>query len=1024
MINYTKSFKSGELSKSLRGRSDLDIYQEGCKDLQNFYVLPQGGVERRAGSKFISFTGAGSSPSGSNPAKLVPFDFSSSTKFMVEIGSGYIKVHNSSPTGAVENTDFYTPTGTVPSYTDNQLSKLQFVRRYDTMIITHPDFTPLKLIRTTIDPTFEVSNIDYFYPPLREQNLTSTTIHTSATTGTGIDIDSSSAIFKSGHVNSRWGINYIRTSSQRSVTDDLVSAGSNTGTAIDVSFSNWSVQTDANFTGTVIIERDLNDGAGFISYVVLGTSSGTDNFSYASTTAEDSNTQIRAKLLTAGGTACNATITNQELYFKGVVEIKTVNAANKSITQNTRSSGVLRLNCTSHGLSAGDKVLLSGVTSADSSVQTALESDLTVSASNLNTNDFQVTLTGTAALTFASDAKVFASSSGTCDVKSILSNSGSGNATTLWQEAAFSDDRGFPASAEFYQNRLFFTGSKTDPATIFASVRFDIYNFLLSETNISDMAIKRIPDTPEEAKFIIGKKDLFMGTEGNTISIKSVNQDESISATNIVTEIQNAYGSSNIQPVIANDSVVFTQKNNLKLRELVYSRDNNVFVANDLNLFSEDITDSQITEMYVQKNPYQIIWCIKTDGTACILTYDRQTKLQGWSRVNTTGSIFSGNVLSNTGEDNIWLCVKRDSKYVIEQLQPRLNLNWYVDSGKELDGGTVKTITASISTDITITAANHGYSNGDIVKIKNSGSKQLAADVFAVSDSATNTFKLKDKTATSYEVYNNTNNIVVSGAVESSTFNGTYELDSTVSTPYWNLKDSATGINISMQEDSPTTHYWVLRNNDGSVEFQLGATQTSQANLLNTQWWAVTYDNSDATKRAFRSATFGLNTGATVEKVYNEITGLNHLEGKTVQVVGDNNFIKEVTVSSNKITTDEYYNSLLAGLQFTSIVRPMPFEPTIRNQQSQGRVKAVGKIIARFLNTKGAKIGEEGNHLTNYPTTKTNDITGQAISLVTDSKRFFTASNWDREKVIEVKQDLPYPMTLISLSSWLQLEGG
>jgi hypothetical protein len=95
----------------------------------------------------------------------------------------------------------------------------------------------------------------------------------------------------------------------------------------------------------------------------------------------------------------------------------------------------------------------------------------------------------------------------------------------------------------------------------------------------------------------------------------------------------------------------------------------------------------------------------------------------------------------------------------------------------------------------------------------------------------------------------------------------------------------------------------------------------------------------------------------------------------------------------------------------------------MKSSQSQGRVKAVTEVIARFLNTKGAKIGEENQQLTNFAVAKTNDLTGQPISLVVGQKKFFIASDWQREKVIEIKQDLPYPMTLLSLTSNLEMEG-
>ena len=46
-INYTTSFNTGELSDNMDARTDLEIYRKGCKLLENFYILPQGGVERR-----------------------------------------------------------------------------------------------------------------------------------------------------------------------------------------------------------------------------------------------------------------------------------------------------------------------------------------------------------------------------------------------------------------------------------------------------------------------------------------------------------------------------------------------------------------------------------------------------------------------------------------------------------------------------------------------------------------------------------------------------------------------------------------------------------------------------------------------------------------------------------------------------------------------------------------------------------------------------------------------------------------
>ena len=763
-ISYIQAFNAGELSRKIDGRSDLEMYKTGCRDLDNFYVLFGGGVERRSGTEFVAKTkGTASSGSsnGDKKVKLIPFDFSADTNYIVEVGVGYIRVYNSDGSQVSDSSI----SGTVP-YSEADLDTIQFIRRFDTLILTHPNHEPLKVVRATIAPTFVISDIEYVYPPLLDQNITATTITPSGTTGS-ITLTASASLFESGHVDSIWAIDQIRTSGQRTVTHSSSATAVTNTSELDVSFSNFSVTTSGTWKGSVVLQRDT--GSGFVDFVVLGNTSGgtSANFSFSSSVAQDGNTQIRVQhdLDTSTGGTIEVTITTDSLAQKGLVKI-------------------------------------TGFTSA-TEVNATVVSDL-----------------------------------------------GSTNATTNWSEAAFSNARKFPVAGEFYQNRLFFTGSEAEPATVFGSVSGDIYNFLTGTT--SDMAIKRTVDTPEEAQYLIAKGDLFMGTDGGTVSINSVDRDALVTASNINTQIQNSYGSANVQAVVANDVVVYVQRNNLKLRELIYSREADVFVGNDLNILSEDITKGTdnlgITEMFVQKNPEQIIWCIKNDGTACILTYDRMQKLMGWANIITTGTIISGATIPASGEDLVYLCVNRGTTdspiYCIEKFANRSNLDFYVDSGVK-----------------------------------------------------------------------------------------------------------ATGSNIT------------------------------------------------------------------------SVSGLNHLEGKTVQVIADGNFHSEQTVSSGAISIDKQSSTIIAGLQYTSTLRPMPLEPSLVGRESQSRVKSSSRIVVRFLNTKGGQVGEEGRQLTNFPVLKTTDPAGQAITLKTGQQRFFVGSDYEREKLIEVKQDLPYPMTVLSIATNLDVEG-
>jgi len=94
-------------------------------------------------------------------------------------------------------------------YKSGHLAKLKFAQSADTMYITHPDFLPRRLTRAG-HSSWTLAAIHWddddgagvadIWPPLQGVNLTTTTLDPSATTGVGIDIVASAALFNQDHV--------------------------------------------------------------------------------------------------------------------------------------------------------------------------------------------------------------------------------------------------------------------------------------------------------------------------------------------------------------------------------------------------------------------------------------------------------------------------------------------------------------------------------------------------------------------------------------------------------------------------------------------------------------------------------------------------------------------------------------------------------------------------------------------------------------------------------------------------------
>lgn len=85
------SFHAGELSPALYARVDISKYKSGAALMRNFYPDYRGGASTRTGTRFIQRC-------KSNGARLIPFQQSTGTNYVLEFGNKYLRFYfNGSP---------------------------------------------------------------------------------------------------------------------------------------------------------------------------------------------------------------------------------------------------------------------------------------------------------------------------------------------------------------------------------------------------------------------------------------------------------------------------------------------------------------------------------------------------------------------------------------------------------------------------------------------------------------------------------------------------------------------------------------------------------------------------------------------------------------------------------------------------------------------------------------------------------------------------------------------------------------
>lgn len=89
----TRSFGGGEVTPEFFGRIDDVKYQTGLAICRNFIVLPHGPVTNRPGTAFVRET-----KDSTKKSRLIPFTFSTTQTFAIEMGAGYFRFHTNGAT--------------------------------------------------------------------------------------------------------------------------------------------------------------------------------------------------------------------------------------------------------------------------------------------------------------------------------------------------------------------------------------------------------------------------------------------------------------------------------------------------------------------------------------------------------------------------------------------------------------------------------------------------------------------------------------------------------------------------------------------------------------------------------------------------------------------------------------------------------------------------------------------------------------------------------------------------------------
>lgn len=737
------ALNAGELSPYMDARVDVEKYASGCRRLENMVVLTYGGIYRRAGTEYL-----GEAKFSDKQCRLIGFNYSVTTRFVLEFGEQYIRVWGNDsivnhPTGAAwaattayKNGDFVTSGGTtyialedhtsaasfatdaakwyaqpasgaleIPSpYLESELRELQFAQINDVMYIAHGNHHPRKLSRLA-DNKWTLTRVKWKYPPLLDQNVTGVTLEATNSSGTvtitGKDKNSelNNNTFLSGHVLSQWAVQWPRKSGSSNITID---GNKITQDTLDIQGS-WSLTTVGTWQGKIQLLRVTREN--------MDKASGFDfpDFSRSGTTAT-------ATLINHGyKTGDEILVLNSVAApFAGVFTITRVNANTFTFTV-ANSGATSATDAATQNISQMEVVReFTSLTTARNFTATGTEDErvglklrITDYVSNTNARAFLESTDFNSGGTFTINS--IGTNGQTCSATiDLWLGNNENKPTTQWSEAAFSDVRGYPRAVAIHEQRLCFGGTAHQPNTIWCSKTDDFEDFQLGAAADSALSFSVASSEGNRIAWMFSQKRLMVGTSGDEWTIGGADSSAAFSSVNVQAQKQSSYGSKYMRAMLLNDVLLFIQRRGRKVRELTYNFERDGWVAPDLTVLAEHITSGEIVEMAFQQQPDAILWAVRGDGQLIGMSYERDQNVVAWHRHTTDGEFESvATVYGLSGaDDEVWMTIKRtvngQTKRYIERFKADNRVNfeaqskadwWYLDCAKRYSGTATTTIT-------------------------------------------------------------------------------------------------------------------------------------------------------------------------------------------------------------------------------------------------------------------------------------------------------------------------------------------
>lgn len=532
----------------------------------------------------------------------------------------------------------------------------------------------------------------------------------------------------------------------------------------------------------------------------------------------------------------------------------------------------------------------------------------------------------------------------------------------------FTSEGNFPRAVAFAQGRLWYGGTIKAPDKFWGSKgpkddgtpQYDDFTTGTDEDSAVAYLLASSGGKVDDIRWISSNnKYLVIGTFGGVFKVTGSTDSEAISPTSINVRSLTSNGCSEAAPVLVGNSIYYVQRDNIIAREIYYDVYQDAYVAENRMLTASKIVGEGISQLVFMSGRLDILWARRKDGDLVGMSVNKSENVFGWHRHRLGGDPITETMAvipQANWDDQLWVVNKR-----IINGKTRRYLEFITNEvlfPEKLDLFTGDKEGDEKRFDNVTFKTQQKYKHLDC-HLSYDGGKVSETLLLEFNDSAgTVTIKTKSSESGSVDLFKESD--------EGREIWGAYD-----------TKGVGGGRYRITKYVSPT-----------QVECEVLSDPDIKDTELAPGEWQFTTD---------------------------EVSGLEYLEGETVQVIVDGGVHPDVQVTNGVVKLESQHAVAHVGYSYLGVMKSLNLEGGGINGPAQSKHKRIVELGVRMLNTLGAEVGTDIYDMQQVLYANTNQYTSRPPRPFTGLKKIPVRDEWvgdnadDTLTQVVVVQKYPLP---------------